>query len=389
MAPMPSASTPARGGNSKFVVIAIVAVSIVAIVFLTSSSSSPPPASTDGSKQQQQHVGSDVATVASGGDDTKASLVQTASDGRVVREVDSSIVVSPPRRNVVKGLVNKSGVVPRHVIVAGCDEVLPEVPLSPLEQELRRILEMTVDILRERNLVGWPADGTLLGLVRNGRVMTDRDIDFNIHSTYTWCSSHLHSLKSAFEKRTKIRMFKVVHTKRNGQKIGRYAMVRMPPVYGTFGTGVDLNCVYEDDAQNLRMHVHSGTLEVIPAEAFPLGFCLGYGLAIPCPRDPMAVLDMFRPRYDGCMVFPHCTGDPRFGTKKCLSPHPPLKPRRRFLDVVEKLDQCGWVSLKRHASTHASCAEMLEPGAEAKEQCGGLDNPKQRWPICFLQGYKD
>lgn len=271
--------------------------------------------------------------------------------------------------------------------------MLPGIPLSPLERELRRLLEMTIDILREKNIVGWPADGTLLGLVRNGRIMTDRDIDFNIHSTFRWCEQTLASLRGAFAKRGKVRMFKIAYARWNGIKIGRYAMVRMPPVYGKFGTGVDFNCVYTDVADKLQMHVHKGSLEVIPNHAMkmPLGFCLGYGLAIPCPHDPMAILNMFKPRYDGCMLFPHCTGDPLYGTKKCLTPHPPLSPRTKFVDVVDKLTQCGWVNLKKHSETESLCKEMLNPlsAAAQSEKCMPKEDPVQKWPTCFLQGYKD
>jgi hypothetical protein len=268
---------------------------------------------------------------------------------------------------------------------AGCDDVLPDIPLSPLEEELRRLLIMTVDVLREKEYIGWPADGTLLGLIRNGRVATDRDIDYQIHATYQTCANILASLKPMFEKRTKIRMFKIVYGKYRGQKIGRYAMVRMPPRYGDFGTGVDFNCVYTDDPSgNYKMHVHKGTIETIPKEAYPLKLCLGYGMAIPCPSNPMAVLNMFAPRYDGCMLFPHCLGDPlRGGHKKCLSPHPPMK-RQRFLDVVNKLDQCGWVSLAQHAKDELACDHMLKAGDSAN-MCQEV--PGARWPMCFMQPY--
>ena len=268
----------------------------------------------------------------------------------------------------------------------GCGNMLPDVPLTPLEEELRYLLEMTTEILHEKKLIGWPADGTLLGLVRNGRVATDRDIDYQIHSTYQWCANHLHSLKAAFEARTKIRMFKVVHGKFKGKKIGRYAMVRMPPKYGDFGTGIDFNCVYTDGGEgHYTMHVHKGTIEKIPAQAFPLKFCLAYGRPIPCPQDPMAVLGMFTPRYDGCMIFPHCTGDPlKHGkNKKCLTPHYPL-PRKEFAEVVKKLDSCGWVSLKKHMEEESQCNMMLEDGDQANK-CEKIQGWK--YPLCFLQGF--
>merc|ERR1712000_12942 len=121
------------------------------------------------------------------------------------------------------------------------------------------------------------------------------------------------------------------------------------------------------------------------AQAFPLKFCLAYNRPIPCPRDPMAILGMFSPRYDGCMVYPHCRGDPlKHGkSKKCLTPHPPMS-RQKFVDTVKKLDGCGWVSLKKHMDEESSCSRMLEAGDAANkcEKMRGWDSP-----LCFLQSF--
>jgi hypothetical protein len=268
-------------------------------------------------------------------------------------------------------------------IAAGCENVLEDVPLSDLERELRRLLAITLEVLAEKGLTGWAADGTLLGMARNGRVATDRDLDFQIESSYRWCENHLLSLREAFERRTTVRMFKVVYGRWHGIKIGRYAMVRTQPAFGTFGTGVDFNCVYGDEKPH-TMHVHRGTIEPIPDVAYPLGFCLAYGMPVRCPRDPMAVLGMFAPRYSGCMVFPHCTGDPAFGGhKRCLAPHPPL-PRPRFVEAMRKLESCGWVSLAKHFAEEPLCAQMLAAG-DSGNKCQAVAGA--RWPMCFLQSY--
>ena len=314
--------------------------------------------------------------------------VATTAPAPARAAITAPIASAPPRvaRNPAGGVaVTTTGPGGATAIREDCDDMLVDVPLSPLEMELKRLLAITLAVLREKGLTGWAADGTLLGLVRNGRVATDRDLDFQLHSTYQWCASHLASLKSAFEKHTPLRMFKVVYAKYRGQKIGRYAMVRMPAVHGTFGTGVDFNCVYTDDPDGYTMHVHRGTVERIPPEAFPLRMCLGYGMAVPCPRDAMAVLSMFRPRYDGCMVFPHCTGDPLISTKRCLSPHPPMA-RARFVETTERLEECGWVSLAKHFKQEPACAELMRIG-DAGSECKPAENGA-RWPTCFLQKYE-
>jgi hypothetical protein len=228
------------------------------------------------------------------------------------------------------------------------------------------------------NATYWPTDGTLLGLMRNGRVSTDRDLDYQIHSTYEGCSALLGSLKARFEQRARIKSFKVVKVKVNGRKIGRYAMVRLFREHGTFDTGPDFNCVYMDIPTAPKFFTHRGVLTIVPHSVYPLGWCLMYGVAIPCPADGMAVLTALKPRYDGCMVFPHCTGDPNFSTRRCLSPHPSF-PNQRFVESTTALARCGFTSLRQHFEHEKTCKELLHQ----TPKCESIGDSN----VCFLQQF--
>jgi hypothetical protein len=281
---------------------------------------------------------------------------------------------------------------------------LGDIPLSDLEQELRHLYNIALEVAAEVGAVIWPTDATLLGMMRSGRIMTDRDIDFQIHSTFDGCAPLLRSLQAPFEKRISVRMFKVVAAKvflddpatpgkKIKRKVGRYAMMRAHPKYGTFGTGVDFNCVYLDDPQRPLMHVHKGTLEHIPHDViFPMRECLMYGRAVPCPRDGMGVFRLFAPRYDGCLTFPHCTGDPSTVVRQCTSPHPPLATFDRYLEAPRALDRCGFLSLASHFEEEPTCAPMLRRlKDEGPSRCEGPTvTPGQikGAPICYLQPFK-
>lgn len=257
-------------------------------------------------------------------------------------------------------------------------ENLIQFPLSGLEQELERLGKITAAVMRAVNATYWPTDGTLLGLMRNGRVSTDRDLDYQIHSTYDQCASLLGSLKTRFERLARIKSFKVVKVKYNGRKIGRYAMVRLFREYGTFDTGPDFNCVYMDEPSSPRFYTHRGVLALVPHTVYPLGWCLMYGKPVPCPRDGMAVLSSLKPRYDGCMVFPHCLGDPNHSSRRCLSPHPPF-PLHRFEESTIALGKCGFTSLREHLRLEPSCKAL----AAATPKCETVEGNE----VCFLQKF--
>ncbi len=229
----------------------------------------------------------------------------------------------------------------------------------------------------------WPTDGTLLGLMRNGRVATDRDIDLQIHTTKDKCAGLLNSLKPLFAKRCDLQSFKVVNVKK-GSKIGRYAMVRMHRKFGTFSTGVDFNCVYFDIPDQPHFYTHKGEYSRVPPAVFPLGKCLFYGQEVPCPKDGYAVLEALKPRYEGCMVFPHCIGDPTVSTSKCLSPHPVI-PLKRFVETTTQLAECGYTSLRDHFHREKSCQQMLEQADQLSTRNCETHNGKQ---ICFIQSFK-
>lgn len=256
---------------------------------------------------------------------------------------------------------------------------LIDFPLTGLEQELRRLGSLVDEVMREVGAVYWPTDGTLLGLMRNGRVSTDRDLDYQIHSTYDKCFEYLSSLKAHFERRARIKSFKVVKTKLSGRKIGRYAMVRLYRQFGTFDTGPDFNCVYMDDATTPKYFTHRGVLTPVPAAVYPLGYCLMYGKVVPCPKDGMSVLESLKPRYEGCMVFPHCIGDPSHSSRKCMSPHPEY-PLKDFVDSTEALHTCGFTSLSAHFESEPSCKVVL---SGAQRHCETIDGTQ----ICFLQKF--
>lgn len=255
---------------------------------------------------------------------------------------------------------------------------LLEFPKSGLERELERLGKVTAAVMGEVNATYWPTDGTLLGLMRNGRVSTDRDLDYQIHSTFDQCAALLGSLKARFEQRARIKSFKVVKVKLNGRKIGRYAMVRLFREHGTFDTGPDFNCVYMDDPVAPRFYTHKGILTIVPPTVYPLGWCLMYGEAVPCPKDGMAVLAALKPRYDGCMVFPHCLGDPNFSSRRCLSPHPHFL-NQQFVDSTIALGRCGFTSLESHFNDEPSCKAILSQ----EPLCSLIEGSK----ICFLQRF--
>lgn len=259
---------------------------------------------------------------------------------------------------------------------------IPSFPVSGLEQELIRLYAITEEVMKEIGATYWPTDGTLLGMIRNGRIATDRDLDMQIHSTYAGCAKLLHSLREPFGRRADIKSFKVVNAKGSKRgKIGRYAMVRLFRKHGTFDTGVDFNCVYTDDAEGPTMHVHRGHLVKVPATVFPLGRCALYDRVVPCPRDPMAVLGLFAPRYDGCLVFPHCLGPPAVSVRDCLSPHPDV-PLQSFVEDAKALDKCGYVNMLQHFQTEPTCPTVL---AGTNRRCRKVDGGGE---LCFLQKFE-
>ena len=266
----------------------------------------------------------------------------------------------------------------------GCDlekASINDVPLSGLEKEIVRIWNISAAVMEEVGATFWPTDGTLLGLMRNGRVATDRDIDLQIHTTKDRCAALLSSLKPYFTKRCDLQSFKVVSVKHEGKKIGRYAMVRMHRKFGTFSTGVDFNCVYTDDPEKPMFFTHRGVYTPVPKAVYPLGKCLFYGASVPCPKDGYAVLEALKPRYEGCMVFPHCIGDPSVSTKKCLSPHPEV-PLASFVSTTTMLQRCGYTSLKEHWDKEPSCRGVL--GQQGSSRRCETHDGKQ---ICFLQKF--
>ena len=260
-------------------------------------------------------------------------------------------------------------------------------PLSPLEEELKRLADITAKVMADINATYWPADGTLLGIMRNGRVATDRDLDFQIHSTTKDCFAFLSSLRPHFQRYGKIKSFDVKKKKHNGSKIGRYAMVRMYREHGTFDTGPDFNCVYTDAPGGPAFFTHKGVFTTLPSAVYPLARCLMYGKEIPCPGDGMAFLHTLKPRYDGCMVFPHCFGPATHSSRKCLSPHP-IFPMDTFVESTRQIAKCGYVSLATHFDTEPSCQRLMERASQAPAdamQCEQVNGDK----ICFLQKFID
>jgi hypothetical protein len=257
----------------------------------------------------------------------------------------------------------------------------PDFPMTGLEQEVQRVYHLSIAVMAEINATYWPTDGTLLGMMRNGRIVTDRDVDLQIHATYKTCGPLLASLRGLFAKRAKIKSFKVVYAKtaKHG-KVGRYVMVRLIREHGTFDTGVDFNCVYTDEPERPTFHVHKGTLEPVPLAVFPLGKCRLYDRDVPCPRDGYSVLEALKPRYDGCMVFPHCLGNPTISVKKCMSPHPML-PLADFVSSTRQLQACGYTALADHYDREPSCRGLAEANAPRCEQF-----PEGR--LCFVQPFK-
>ena len=278
----------------------------------------------------------------------------------------------------------------------GCrDSPLLHFPLSPIELELRRLAALTRDVMADINATYWPVDATLLGLMRNGRVATDRDLDFSIHATFETCWSILGSLKDAFVRRgAKVKYFKVAKAKVNlpegvrfgGRtatgsgpvvKIGRYGMVRVVREFGDFDTGPDFNCVYTDDPRGPSFHTHKGALTVLPSHIFPLKTCLFYNETVPCPADGAAVLATLAPRYDGCLAYPHCMGDPTVSHRDCLTPHPMQRDLVAFVESTRLIDGCGFVSLVGHYADAPACKREFTPRCDEKRG------------LCFIQPFTE
>eukprot|EP00760_Papus_ankaliazontas_P031371 PhM_4_TR5250/c0_g1_i2/m.41945 len=259
------------------------------------------------------------------------------------------------------------------------------LPISSLERELQRIYDLSLDVAKELNVTIWPTDGALLGLIRNGRISTDADLDFQIHATYDTCAKVLNSLRSVFERlggTGRVHYFKVATTRGpKGNKIGRYAMVRMKGKFG-HDTGADFNCVFTDDPEGPKFYTHRGKLTLIPKQVFPLKKCLFYDTrAVPCPGDGYAVLETLKPRYDGCMVFPHCVGDFKHPTKRCGTPHP-VMPIDMFVKQTQELHRCGFVSLAEHWTSEPKC-RGFEKATSPARKCEHVNAGE----VCFLQPY--
>jgi len=272
--------------------------------------------------------------------------------------------------------------------------LLHDLPISPLERELQRIYNLSLDVAMELNRTIWPTDGSLLGMMRNGRIATDLDIDFQFHTqSLDTCYTDLAQLRDAFTKRLPkdnaapkvLKYFKVAMIKGpHGKKIGRYAMVRLHRVFGTFDTGADFNCVYHDNPNRPTFHTHKGVLIPVPASVYPLARCLLYGQAVRCPADGYAVLATLSPRYDGCMVYPHCMGDhPSVKAKGCLTPHPKV-PVSLFPEMTLALEAEGFVSLGEHWRTSHYC-RLYREGRGPVCRRGGDD--KAQPDVCFLQPF--
>eukprot|EP00758_Cryptobia_borreli_P009283 Tbor_TRINITY_DN5464_c0_g1::TRINITY_DN5464_c0_g1_i3::g.25299::m.25299 len=258
-------------------------------------------------------------------------------------------------------------------------------PKSALEDELDRLGKLTDLVMGDLGLTYYPTDATLLGLMRNGRVATDRDLDYNIHVTYATCKSVLYSLKKAFENRGSVlNYFKVREAYlrvKNGtsinRKLGIYAMVRVNREFGTFNTGVDFSCVFMDDSNGPHFVTHKGLLTPIPDGVYPLRKCLMYGRSVACPGDGYAYLKALTPRYDGCAVFPHCMArDVNRVYKGCLTPHK-IVPLANFIKSTSLLERCGFTSLVKHFETEPLCRKEYTPACD--NETG----------LCFIQKFYD
>jgi hypothetical protein len=279
-----------------------------------------------------------------------------------------------------RALVPRPSLAPRPKGNLTCVKGLADWEMTPFEEELRRLYKMALDVMKELGTTGWPVDASLLGMMRNGRIATDRDVDMAIQSTYGGCKRLLTRLRKRFKRRAKMKGFKVALTWHPTKgKIGRYALVRVYREFGTFDTGIDFNCVYMDDPENPTFHLHNGQLVSVPHGVFPLGSCLFYGEAVPCPGDGYAILEALKPRYEGCMVFPHCMGDPMVSVPACRSPHP-VQPLVNFVADTQRLTQCGFTSLADHYESEPSCKNILQQNAL---DCQVLDNHR----LCFVQPF--
>ncbi|KAH9599980.1 hypothetical protein LSM04_006032 [Trypanosoma melophagium] len=268
---------------------------------------------------------------------------------------------------------------------------LMDFPMSTLEQELRRIYAMVVAVMKEHQLTYWPADGTLLGIIRQGRVANDRDLDFHVLTTMENCKPLLRSLGSSFGKLARLTYFKVMAVKKKHLPYygtGMFAMIRMVRKFGSFDTGVDLTCVHRQPNGSHTVFNHFGRLMLLPNNSFPLVPCRVYDMTVLCPSDGSQLLEAFKPRYEGCMVFPHCFGDPETSHTRCPTPHP-LVPLRNFLDATTTLKQCGYVNLVDHYNRESLCTHLMNETRglaidfNDSVKCEVLNNRK----YCFLQQF--
>ncbi|ORC86532.1 putative membrane-associated protein [Trypanosoma theileri] len=268
---------------------------------------------------------------------------------------------------------------------------LMDFPMSTLEQELRRIYAIVDAVMKEHQLTYWPADGTLLGIIRQGRVANDRDLDFHVLTTMEDCKPLLRSLGSSFKKLANLTYFKVISVRKRHlpyYRMGMFAMVRMMRKFGFFNTGVDLTCVHRQPNGSHTVFNHFGRLMLLPNNSFPLIPCRAYDMTVLCPGDGYRMLEAFKPRYEGCMVFPHCFGDPETSHVRCLTPHP-LVPLKHFIDATTTLKQCGYVNLVDHYSEEPLCAHLmnetrvLENGVNHSLDCRVFNENK----FCFLQKF--
>lgn len=301
---------------------------------------------------------------------------------RVIREEDKISIAST---EVSQETQSRSGPADTECLTSP----LINFPLSPLEMELQRLANLTDEVMSAIGATYWPADATLLGLMRNGRVATDRDLDYSIHATFATCATVLGSLRAEFVKRgAVVKYFKVATAKvveqgsggTNGGgrkvKVGRYAMVRILRKFGDFDTGPDFNCIYMDDVRGPSFFTHKNVLTVLPKEIFPLKRCLMYNKSVSCPGDGYGFLATLTPRYDGCMVYPHCLGDPKVSHRDCLTPHPPQE-LETFVASTKLINKCGFVSLLNHWEREPKCRQTFVPRCDDKRG------------LCFVQPFKD
>ncbi|KEG12182.1 hypothetical protein DQ04_01921050 [Trypanosoma grayi] len=266
-----------------------------------------------------------------------------------------------------------------------------DFPMSELEQELRRVYAVVDTVMRKHGITYWPADGTLLGIIRQGRVANDLDLDFHVLTTRKDCLPLLRSLEGPFKKMATILRFSIAvggkkHRPYTG--VAMFAMVRMVRQFGDINTGADITCVYYEPDGLYTVFNHFGRLMPIPNNTFPLVPCRVYDMTVMCPADGHAMLKAFKPRYDGCMIFPHCFGDPERSHRRCLTPHPPV-PLADFVNATKALQRCGYANLVDHYGSEPLCARLMEeaerPGLVCCDptRCELLNGHR----YCFLQPF--